>query len=64
MKMLTPSCYISDDEYVACARLDSGRSAYICKEGANIVCETFEEAKQHVRDYEKLMSEFMEVFKK
>lgn len=62
MKQLTPSCYISDDEYVACARLDSGRSVYLSKEGTNIICETFTEAKQHVLDYEKLMEEFYEIF--
>jgi hypothetical protein len=63
MKMLTPSCYISDDEYVAAARLYSGRSAYICKEGSQIICKTFEDAKQHIRDYENLMEEFMGIFK-
>lgn len=63
MRQLTPSCYISDDEYVAAARLDSGRSVYISKEGTNIVCASFSEAKQHVTDYERLMEEFWNMFK-
>lgn len=63
MKPLTDNCYVSDDDYVACARLDSGRSVYICKDGTNIVCESFAEAKKHVKDYEQLMKEFWEVFK-
>lgn len=66
MKQATKTCFISDDNHVACAMTDDGRYAYLENDPTGIkllsVCDTLEEAKNLVIGYETAMKEFWEVF--
>lgn len=67
MKQVSDTIFHSDDRKVVCARSDDGRFAYIENDihGVKLlkVCDTVEEAKEMIADYEKAMKEFWEVFK-
>jgi hypothetical protein len=67
MKQATKTCYISDDNYVACALCEDGRYAYLENdpEGMRLlkIVDTMAEAKELVLDYELAMKQFWEVFK-
>lgn len=67
MKQATKTCFISDDNYVACALTEDGRYAYIENDPKGIkllrIVGTLAEAKEFVLDYELAMKEFWEVFK-
>jgi hypothetical protein len=67
MKQATKTCYISDDNYVACAATEDGKYAYIENDPEGIkllqIVDTISEAKELVLDYELAMKEFWEVFK-
>ena len=67
MKQLSKTCYVSDDNYVACAAATDGRMAYLENDPAGMkilkVVETIPEGKELVLDYEMAMKEFWEVFK-
>ena len=67
MKKVSDSVYHSDDRKVACAMLDNGLFAYLENDPEGIkllkVCDTVEEAKDMIADYEIAINEFWEVFK-
>ena len=67
MKQLSRTCYVSDDNYVACAASTDGRYAYLENDPTGMkilkVVESLAEGKELVLDYEMAMKEFWEVFK-
>lgn len=67
MKQATKTCYISDDNYVACALTEDGRYAYLENdpEGMKLlkIVDSIAEAKELVLDYELAIKQFWEVFK-
>ena len=67
MKQATKTCYISDDNHVACAMTEDGRYAYLENDpdGMKIIkiVDSISEAKEYVLDYELAMKEFWDVFK-
>jgi len=67
MRQATNTCFISDDNHVACAATEDGRYAYLENdpEGMRLlkVVDSLAEGKELVLDYELAMKEFWEVFK-
>ena len=67
MKQATKTCFISDDDHVACAQTEDGMYAYLENQHTGIkvirIVDTLEEGKELVLDYEMAMKEFWEVFK-
>jgi hypothetical protein len=67
MKKLSKTCYVSDDNYVACAASVDGRFAYLENDptGTKILkmVDSLAEGKELVLDYEMAMKEFWAVFK-
>jgi hypothetical protein len=67
MKQVSKTCYISDDNHIACALTDDHRYAIVENDVKGIVLikifETLSEAKEYVLDYEMAIKEFEKVFK-
>jgi hypothetical protein len=67
MKQATKTCYISDDNYVACAMTEDGQYAYLENDPSGMkiisIVDDLSKAKELVLDYELAMKEFWEVFK-
>ena len=67
MKQLSRTCYVSDDNYVACAASTDGRYAYLENDPTGMkilkVVGSLAEGKELVLDYEMAMKEFWGVFK-
>jgi hypothetical protein len=67
MKQATKTCFISDDNHVACALTEDGRYAYLENDSDGIkiikICNSISEAKEMVLDYELAIKEFWRVFK-
>jgi len=67
MKQVSKTCYISDDNHIACALTEDDRYAIVENDVKGIVLikifETLSEAKEYVLDYEMAIKEFEKVFK-
>ena len=67
MKQLSKTCYVSDDNHIACAVTECGKYAIVENNTNHIglikMFDSLSEAKEYVLDYEMAIKEFNEVFK-
>jgi hypothetical protein len=67
MKRLSKTCYVSDDNHLACALTTDGKYAIVKNDPNGIqlikIFNSFFDAKEFIIDYEMAIKEFEEVFK-